>query len=392
MHGPRAPRPTRLGLTGMLMLLGCLAVQITATRASAQLTTIKEVARFKDDSRYVLQGIGIVTGLGGTGDDGSELMVAQPLIAMLEAQGNPLPSLEDVANTKSVALVSVTVSVPRGGAHKNDALDASISTYGSASSIAGGKLEICVLRGPFPGDPVFAIAYGDIVSQDPAMPTRGVVREGAQIVRDIITEPSSMATFDLVVEPWYRGHAAVSQIAASINGQFASLASLSQPVSPNSTQPTDNGRFQRFAVGIGDRTVRVFIPEADRLDPSAFMAEVMDAPIDPSQLGVPARVIVNSRTGAIAVAGEVRISPVAITVNGLTISTTTPEPIPTELDPLVQTNRWAPISTDANDRESARLQDLQASFRRLDVPVAQQIEVLQMLKKMGKLHAELIID
>ncbi len=379
------PKPT-------MLVLCSVALALVASTASAQLTTVKEIARFKNDSRYVLQGLGLVTGLGGTGDDGKELMVAQPLVAWLQAQGNPMPDLEAVAKTKSVALVSVTCEIPRGGAHKNDAMDITVSAVGSASSIDGGKLEICILRGPFPGDPVFATAYGEIVSQNQARTTVGVVREGAQIIRDIRVESDGASTFDLVVMPWYRGHAAVSQIAASINGQFASLASLSQPVSPNGSRDQSDGRFERYAIGIGDRTIRVFIPEADRRDPSAFIAEVMGSPIDPSQLGVPARVIVNSATGAIAVAGEVRISPVAITVNGLTISTTTPQPEPTELDPLVQTSGWTPISTDATDRDTARLEDLQSSFRRLNVPVAQQIEILQMLKKMGKLHAELIID
>ncbi len=375
----------------LTILMSLLVVLLLGAEASAQVSSVKEIARLASDSEYVLQGLGLVTGLGGTGDDGKELMVAQPLVAMLSKLGNTMPSLEDVSSTKSIALVSVTCRVPRGGAITNDALDLSISTLGSASSIAGGKLEICVLRGPYPGDPVFATAFGEVISQNPARLTIGVVREGAKITRDIRSDTGQSGTFDLVVEPWYRGFPAVSQIAASINGQFASLTSLSVPVAPNGSEPA-SAWVERYAVALDDRTVRVFIPEPDRREPAAFIAEVMKTPIDPSQLDVPARVIVNSATGAIAVAGEVRISPVAITVNGLTISTTTPAPVASDLNPLVQTNRWTPLSTDASARDSARLEDLQASFRRLDVPVAQQIEVLQMLKKMGKLHAELIID
>ena len=379
-------------------LLACLwLLWISMPQAFGQLTTVKEIARMKGDSEFVLQGLGLVTGLGGTGDQGKELAVAQPLAAMLAKMGNELPNLEDLAKTKSVALVSVTCRIPRGGAVTNDTLDVTITTLGSASSIDGGYLQICILRGPFPGDPVFATAYGEVIAQNKNRLTVGTSREAAKIITDIRLDTTSEGYFDLVVEPWYRGYPAVSQIAASVNGQFAALVDMSRPVSANGMDQISGQRAEaawsdRYARALDDRTVRVFIPQADRSEPAAFIAEVMGAPIDPAQLDVPARVIVNSATGAIAVAGEVRISPVVISVAGLTISTTIPEPVPTEFDPLVQTTRWAPLSTDADERDMARLEDLQNSFRQLNVPIAQQIEVLQMLKKMGKLHAELIID
>ena len=39
-----------------------------------------------------------------------------------------------------------------------------------------------------------------------------------------------------------------------------------------------------------------------------------------------------------------------------------------------------------------RMDDLLASFNRLDVPTADQIEILRALHRAGKLHAKLIID
>lgn len=357
-------------------LTAVLALGFAAGEAAAQATTVRELARMKDDSEYVLQGLGLVIGLSGTGDSGKELAVARPLAAVMERAGNPLESFDELARSKSVALVMVQCRVPRGGALMNDALDVTVSTLGSASSLESGELYVTVLRGPRPGDPVFATAYGPVVVQNATFPTGGVVREGARMTRDIrMAAPEG--SFELVVEPWYRGYTAVSQIAAAVNVEyFNSLTASATPI----------------ARAIDDRSIRVEIPTEERADASAFIAEVMSTPVHPELLRVPARVIVNTRTGTIAVAGDVRISPVAITHRGLTITTVIPPPEPTPGNPLVNTERWAGLETDATDRELARLADLQAVFKQLNVEPVAQIEVLQMLKKMGKLHAELVVD
>ncbi len=358
----------------MIRLLALLALVVCP--AAAQTTTIKELARMRGDSEFVLQGLGLVMGLPGTGDSGKELAVARPLAAVLERAGNPIESFDELARTKSVALVMVQCRIPRGGAVTNDAIDVTVSTVGSAASLEGGELYVTVLRGPRPGDPVFATAYGPVVVQNATTPTGGVVREGARIMQDVRMTPPD-GVFDLVIEPWYRGYPAVSQIAAAINVEyFNSLAADATPI----------------ARAMDDRIVRVLVPEQELQDPSAFIADVMSTPIHPELLRVPARVIVNTRTGAIAVAGDVRISPVAITYRGLTITTVVPPPEATPANPLIETERWAGIETDADDRQLARLADLQGVFKQLNVEPTAQIEVLQMLKKMGKLHAELVVD
>ena len=69
-----------------------------------------------------------------------------------------------------------------------------------------------------------------------------------------------------------------------------------------------------------------------------------------------------------------------------------PEPVATPQSPIVERDRWGQLATDVRPTEQARLSDLLAAFKQMDVPVSEQINLLQMLHKTGKLHAELIID
>ena len=53
---------------------------------------------------------------------------------------------------------------------------------------------------------------------------------------------------------------------------------------------------------------------------------------------------------------------------------------------------WAAIGPGAREAEMARIQDLQSALNQLAVPANDQIQILQMLHKAGKLHARLIIN
>ncbi|MEL7473559.1 MAG: flagellar basal body P-ring protein FlgI, partial [Planctomycetota bacterium] len=146
------------------------------------------------------------------------------------------------------------------------------------------------------------------------------------------------------------------------------------------------------AAALDERTVQITIPPAERIAPAAFIADVLAAPINPALLRRPPKIIVNTRTGAIVVTGDVRIGPVAITHRDLRITTTVPPVEPTPANPLVETDTWASLGTDLRDGERARLEDLLNALRQLDVPVDDQIQILYMLEKSGQLQARIEVD
>lgn len=344
----------------------------------ARATTVNDLARIKGQGESIIQGLGLVVGLNGTGDSGKELVVARPLAQVLENNGLPIASLEELKNSKSVALVLITCVVPGTGARTDDKLDVRVSVVNSATSLAGGTLYLAPLTGPYPGDPVYAIAQGEVHVEGNASPRTGIVRGGARLIRDI---PTGIVgdSFQLVLNPHAAGWAAASEIAASITQQVYGRASADSTLPP-------------VARVIDDHTIRIDIPAPERADRAAFIAEVLSTDVNAALLNLPAKVICNRRSGAIIVTGNVQISPVAITHKDLSITTVLPPIEPTPATPVVQNETWTNLPATPKPGEQARLQDLLEGFKRLSVPVEEQIEILSMLHRGGQLHAQLIVE
>lgn len=358
-----------------IQLLVALVVALLGARP-APATEVKELVRIKGQGESVLRGIGLVVGLPGTGDSGKELVMARPLARVLENEGNAIGDLRELGASKSVAVVLISCVIPESGARTDDRFDITVSTVNSASSLKGGTLYIAPLSGPFPGAPVYAMAAGSVDIEDASVPTTGRIRGGARMVRDILM-PEVGSAFDLMIHPNFAGWGSASEIASSIDRQYFNNPTASGP---------------SIARAVDERTIRVTIPENERGDKAAFVADVLATDVNMTMLKLPAQVIVNSRTGAIIVTGDVDIAPVAITHKDLVITTTVPPPAPTAANPLVQRDKWTTIRTTGRPQDSSRLADLLAAFRSLQVPVPDQIQILQMLHKTGKLEAKLIID
>ena len=86
--------------------------------------------------------------------------------------------------------------------------------------------------------------------------------------------------------------------------------------------------------------------------------------------------------------GDVEISPVVISHNGLSISTVMPPQQATPRNPIVTDHEAIAIST--TDQPNGNLQDLVAAMEQLKVPALDRIQIIEELYKTGKLHAELI--
>lgn len=374
---------------GMILTPLAIAQQPSAAQPSRDtsrsiLTTIDHLARLEGQGETVLRGQGLVFGLNGTGDSGKDLAMARPLMEYYRNNGNPLGSIEDLKNTRNVAVVNVTATIPAGGARADDTITVSVQAIYGAKSLAGGELYLTALQGPYAtGESanVFAIAQGRLTIEDPANQRIGIARGGARMIRDIITTPRIDSAFTLILKPEFASFAAASEIASRIrdeyNGRRARDASEVLPT---------------VATVIDDRTIVVEIPDVERPSPAGFVGGVMRTTVNPALLGLPARVIANQTAGIILVTGDVEISPVAITQRELSITTTVPESLPTPENPSIRTDRWTTMGTGARPGERAKLNDLIEAFNHLKIPVSEQIAILTMLERAGKLHAQLILQ
>lgn len=344
--------------------------------AMAHATTVKDITRLDGAGKSTLQGLGLVTGLAGTGDNGSDLQTARPLAALLENLGDPIPSLDVLASTKSVALVLVKCQVPETGAHENDRFDVTVTSIGSASSLEGGELHLTALIGPFAGSGVYAIADGKLQFPDDTTTTRAIVYDAAHMIRPIQTVDID-DRFTLILDPAMRDWSAAAEIAGAINQAIAGR--------PNADSPA-------VARVVDATRIEVQIPQFELANKAEFLSEVLSTDVNTSLLRLPAKVICNPGRGSIVVTGNVTISPVNITHNDLVITTTLPPPQPSPQDPIVQRQRWISMETDARPAQQTRLQDLLSAFEQLDIPVEDQIAILSDLHASGRLEAKLIIS
>jgi flagellar P-ring protein precursor FlgI len=342
--------------------------------------TIKDLVRIEGAQSNVLFGLGLVIGLNGTGDSGDELIMARPLAQILINSGNAVATLDELESTKSVALVMVKCDVPIGGAVTGDMLDVRVSTMGSAKSLVGGELFLAPLRyevrGPVEQDVPMAMASGSITLSNPDVPTNARVRNGAKMIKDL-TIRTTGSSFNLIVNQHFSGHSSTSAIASRINQEWFGTPDLFGPV---------------VASVVNDRLIRIDIPDDQRANPSAFIAEILGYQISQRELGLPAKIIVNRDSGIILVTADVRIGPVAITHKNLSITTILPEPIASPDQPRVRQQEWTGLATQQRPSEMARFEDLLAAMERLDVSVEDQIEILQSLHKTGRLQAQLVIE
>lgn len=340
-------------------------------------TTVQDLVRIKGHERNTLVGLGLVIGLNGTGDDSKDsLLAARPYEQLLANLGNPIESIEELADADSYALVHVTMEIPATGIRSGDRLDVSVSTLFNASSLAGGELVMSPLRVPLPeaaGLRPMAFANGPLVIEGDN-PRRGLVRGGGQMIVDVRSNPlTASGTLTLVLKDQYAGYPVATTVARALNDEFAIDA------------------LPDIAIVEDAKNIRIFVPSAYHAEAPRFIANLLMVPIDSSMVRPGARIIINEAQGIILVTGDVEVGPVLVAHKGLSITSITPEPEPSPQRPRVKRQRFAEVNTtESSSRISTQMKDLLAAFDQLNVPIEDQIAILHELSKTGKLHAEIV--
>ena len=150
---------------------------------------IKDVVELEGMRSNQLSGVGLVTGLNGTGDNSA--MTVQMMRNMMRNFGVTLDARS--VRTRNIAVVSLTATLPpyvRAG----QTIDVNVSTMGNASSLQGGVLVQSPLRGA--DGKVYAVAQGPVMvggfqaqggggSRTQNIPTVGRLPGGAIVERDL---------------------------------------------------------------------------------------------------------------------------------------------------------------------------------------------------------------
>jgi flagellar P-ring protein precursor FlgI len=337
----------------------------SAWPAHAARLTLKSICRIKGQEENTIQGLGVVVGLKGSGDNASYLPTIRSVGKILSIMGNPQGSagLAELKDTKNVALVTVTVTIPAAGARQGDKIDCMVSSIGSAKSLAGGRLFLTPLIGPDPRHPrVYAFAEGPVTLENLEMPNTGRIHEGCRLEEEFFNAFTKDNRFTLVLEKFHADFQVAQDIADLINSQMGKQVSNYAPI----------------AHAFNQENIVVEIPAQYRDDPVSFISQVLALPIMEPRT-VP-RVVINERAKTIVISGDVEIGSVAVTHKDMMIETGGPPPSGTF------------VGLDAIDPGSPKLRALVDVLNAVHANKEDMIEIIKELDRTGKLHAPLIIE
>ncbi len=369
------------------VLLIAAAVLSLALDCASGMTRIRDIARPLGERNNKLIGKGLVVGLKGTGDGGDSLVTLKMMQVFLQKLGSPM-ELSELQDAKNVAVVVVTADLGRNGIRNGDKIDVQVSSLYNAKSLAGGMLIATPLGSMSHTDErVYAVAQGPVTLQDGQIPTVGLVAGGADVEENFLhnyvnVDPRTGRTsFTLVLDDEQADFQTAKTVAMIINEEITAPGGRLAMEEPGETPLEEPAAYV-----IDPKNIEVLIPPKLAGSPALFIARVLNMQVD---LPDPeATVVINEKTGTIAITGNVQIAPSIVHVNGLMIRIVEPEPQPRPGMPLVQESQWT--SFDTTGSKSVGIQMLIDALDRLNVPTKEKISALYELQALGALRARII--
>ncbi len=376
----------------IFVLLICLPATARGQSRSAGdqagvMARVGDVASLKGQGVNYLTGMGLVVGLDGTGDGDDYAMAMRPLAKALEFYANPVASVEDLQNTKNVAIVFLTATLPSDGAREGSRIDVQVSPFGSCKSLTGGVLLPAPLLYPDRRvNAAFALAQGKVFLPNEEVPTSGIIEDGAVIQEDVIhsyivrgaelpftnswVQPGANYV-TLVIEDSHASWTLAREIAQAADSELAIPAEVPHP-----------------ALAVDPKNVLVLVPDHEVDVPADWISQILELPLlmSPGE----ARVVINRTTGTMSIRGNARISPVIVSHGGLTITVSSPSGDDGMIGAETQLQNFVALGpVQAGDTNVSALTE---ALNRLNVPIDDRIEIVRQIHELGALHAKLVFE
>lgn len=358
-----------------------LLLTLHALRITAFAERIKDIAVFSGIRENELIGYGLVVGLNGTGDkDGTYIF--QPFANMLTRMGISVNAADIKGKTKNIAAVIVTAKLPTM-VRPGSKVDVQVSSIGDAKSLQGGTLLMTPLVGP--DNNTYAVAQGAVsiggfvaggagAQSIKNHPNVGTIPNGAIVEREVPVQLNSKNKLDLLLMA--QDITTAKRVAEKINGRLGGT----------------------FAHAEGPSVVSIAVPDsfANRVVELMSVIELITVEVD-----MPARVVVNERTGTVVIGENVVISPIALAHGGLTVEVKTeyqvsqPLPFaPTGAETVVVPQKEVKAEEKRavlTEVKGTTIGQLVKALNALGVTPKDMVAILQAIKTSGSLKAELVI-
>jgi flagellar P-ring protein precursor FlgI len=361
----------------MKKIIAIVVTLLVTFQVSAE--RIKDLTSISGVRNNQLVGYGLVVGLEGTGDKSN--FTSQTFRNMLNNFGVQIPANVN-PSSKNIAAVAIHAELPPFS-KIGQTIDITVSTLGDAKSLRGGSLLLSPLKGA--DGQVYAIAQGNLV-------VSGFGASGADGSRVSLNVPS--------VGRIPNG-ASVERIVPNAFSQGDSLTlNLNHAdftTSRRVAEVINNLLGADTAMPLDATSIRVRAPRHPSQRVS-FVSVLENLEVTPAK--ETAKVIINSRTGTIVIGQDVRVSPVAVTHGGLTVTITeNPEvdqPNALAGGETVITPRTG-IEVDEgsghmfNFGPGASLQQIVDSVNQVGAAPGDLMAILEALKQSGAIKADLIV-
>lgn len=271
----------------------------------ADASRIKDVAMIEGVRENQLIGYGLIVGLDRTGDQviGGQFTI-QAMMSMLNKMGINLLISPIQLLTRNIASVMVTAKLPPF-AKPGMTLDVVVSSMANAKSLQGGTLLLTPLKAP--NQQVYAVAQGPVSIGGFVGGTGGA--GGSTVIKN--HQAAGVVPGGAIVE---------KELAVNIDAWESVNVMLRQADFTTALRVSEaiDGVFgQGTAVPVNSGQIRSTIPANFQGKIVQYLAtlEALDVSVD-----VPAKVVVNERTGTVVLGEHVRLSTCAISHGNLSIS------------------------------------------------------------------------
>ena len=365
-----------------MRLAAALLIVILSAAQGLAASRVKDIAFVQNARDNQLIGYGLVIGLQGTGDGlRNSPFTEQSVRAMLGNLG--IGSESGKARTRNVAAVIVTATLPPF-ARSGTRIDVNVSSLGDSTSLSGGILIETPLRAA--NNQIYAVAQGGLIvsgfeaagqaeTVTQGVPTVGRVPNGAIVEREVMQLAKDEAEILFLLH----------------NPDFTTAVSVTDAINEFTLAKYGSA----LAKEIDSRSILVTRPQ--KTSPARFIAQIEVLPVETE---IPARVLVDERTGTIVIGAEVRVSTVAVSHGALSVRVTE-VPTVSQHGPFSQgetTTAPGTIVEAGSDPsslaviEGVDLQTLIDGLNRLGAKPSDTIAILQAIKSAGALNAQLVLQ
>ncbi|AZR73847.1 flagellar biosynthesis protein FlgA [Anoxybacter fermentans] len=356
--------------------------EINAASIEDPMVYIRDLTRIDGVRNNMLMGIGLVIGLDGTGDSRFS-----PTFQMLKNLLNQYGIITDPsqARAKNVAAVMVTATLPPF-ARAGDQLDVTVSSIGDAKSLQGGTLLLTALKAP--NGQIYAAAQGPI-----SVGGFGAKSGGSSMQQNHLQvgRIPNGAIVEQTLEPDLNDKTEIDFLLHAANFETAHL--IAQTIN-------EHFRFLdkkvKLAKAINAGRVRVKVPIEYRNDVVNFVAQIQGLQVRAS---MPAKVVINERTGTIVIGHNVRISTVAVAHGNLTVTISTQEETTQTIDEAgntwIETGTGVQINVEEKGEQLVELKtgatigDVVKALNAIGASPRDIIAILQAMKEAGALYAQI---